>query len=407
MLFTLDKREYEAKLLQAKAQLSKAQADLAFAKDNALVESAKSNLDVAVARLGKAETDERRLKPLAERQAVPQQDYDDACESGCRPGRSQSKKSVSTRRRSTRRAASSRRGRVRRQRRHRPGGAGPELLHDPLADRGPDRQAPGGPRQPRRQGRGDAAGHRVEHRPDPRQRHHQRGGVPALRCAQKQGGRVASRGAGADPRRRQRLPAQGQAGHRRSGGGREDRHAARSSPSSRTRRDCCAPDSSAACGRSSRRPRNAILVPKRAVQEIQGMQERAGGRRRQRGRAAHHPARRETVGDLLIVRDGPEAGRAGDRGRDPEGPTGVAGQSDRPPPAVRRPRRRRRRGPGASRPRRSLPRKRGEIAHGTVLHPPADRRHRHLDPDRHARRGHDRRACRSSSIRSWRRRTSA
>ena len=78
VLFTLDKREYEAQLLQAKAQLSKAQADLAFAKDNALVESAKSNLDVARARLGKAETDERRLKPLAQRRAVPQQDYDDA-----------------------------------------------------------------------------------------------------------------------------------------------------------------------------------------------------------------------------------------------------------------------------------------------------------------------------------------
>ncbi len=78
VLFTLDKREYEAQLLQAKALLAKAQADLAFAKDNAIVESAKSDLDVALAGLGKAETDERRLKPLAERKAVPQQDYDNA-----------------------------------------------------------------------------------------------------------------------------------------------------------------------------------------------------------------------------------------------------------------------------------------------------------------------------------------
>ena len=39
ILFTLDKREYEAQLQQAKAQLAKAQADLAFAKDNATVES--------------------------------------------------------------------------------------------------------------------------------------------------------------------------------------------------------------------------------------------------------------------------------------------------------------------------------------------------------------------------------
>jgi membrane fusion protein (multidrug efflux system) len=78
LLFTLDKREYEAQLLQAKAQLAKAEADLAFAKDNAIVESAKSRLDVALARLGKTDTDVNRLKPLAERRAVPQQDYDDA-----------------------------------------------------------------------------------------------------------------------------------------------------------------------------------------------------------------------------------------------------------------------------------------------------------------------------------------
>ncbi len=55
LLFTLDKREYETKLRQANAEL-----------------------DVALARLGKAETDERRLRPLAERKAVPQQDYDNA-----------------------------------------------------------------------------------------------------------------------------------------------------------------------------------------------------------------------------------------------------------------------------------------------------------------------------------------
>jgi membrane fusion protein (multidrug efflux system) len=81
LLFTLDKREYEAQLQQAKAQLAKAEADLAFAKDNATVESAKANLDVAKARLGQAEVDERRLKPLAEKRAVPQQDYDHALSS--------------------------------------------------------------------------------------------------------------------------------------------------------------------------------------------------------------------------------------------------------------------------------------------------------------------------------------
>jgi membrane fusion protein (multidrug efflux system) len=98
LLFTLDKREYEAQLLQAKAQLAKAQADLAFAKDNALVESAKSNLEVALARLGKTETDERRLKPLAERRAVPQQDYDDAVANldGARAEVASKKSSVNT-----------------------------------------------------------------------------------------------------------------------------------------------------------------------------------------------------------------------------------------------------------------------------------------------------------------------
>jgi membrane fusion protein (multidrug efflux system) len=55
LLFTLDKREFQAKLLQARAQL-----------------------EIALAGLGKTETDERRLKPLAERKAVPQQDYDNA-----------------------------------------------------------------------------------------------------------------------------------------------------------------------------------------------------------------------------------------------------------------------------------------------------------------------------------------
>jgi len=78
VLFTLDKREFEAQRQQARAQLAKAEADLAFAQDKATVETAKSNLDVAIAQLGKADTDVRRLKPLAEARAVPQQDYDNA-----------------------------------------------------------------------------------------------------------------------------------------------------------------------------------------------------------------------------------------------------------------------------------------------------------------------------------------
>jgi membrane fusion protein, multidrug efflux system len=78
LLFTLDKREYEAQLQQAKAQLAKAEADLAQAQQKTVVDTANANLDIAMARLNKADQDVKRLKPLAEAQAVPQQDYDNA-----------------------------------------------------------------------------------------------------------------------------------------------------------------------------------------------------------------------------------------------------------------------------------------------------------------------------------------
>jgi membrane fusion protein (multidrug efflux system) len=78
VLFTLDKREYEAQRQQALAQKAKAEADLALAQDKATVDTAKANLDVALAQLSRADTDVRRLKPLAEQRAVPQQDYDNA-----------------------------------------------------------------------------------------------------------------------------------------------------------------------------------------------------------------------------------------------------------------------------------------------------------------------------------------
>lgn len=78
VLFTLDRREYDAQLLQAKAQLAKAQADLAQAKEKSVVDTAEANLQIAKAQLNKADQDVKRLKPLAEQQAVPQQDYDNA-----------------------------------------------------------------------------------------------------------------------------------------------------------------------------------------------------------------------------------------------------------------------------------------------------------------------------------------
>lgn len=78
VLFSLDKREYEAQLMQAKAQLAKAEADLAQAQDRTVVDTAQANLGIAQAQLSKTDLDVKRLKPLAEQQAVPQQDYDNA-----------------------------------------------------------------------------------------------------------------------------------------------------------------------------------------------------------------------------------------------------------------------------------------------------------------------------------------
>jgi membrane fusion protein, multidrug efflux system len=78
LLFTLDKRKYEAELQNAKAQLAKAKADLQFAQEKATVESARARLEQAKAELGKADLDVNRLQPLAKENAVPQQDLDNA-----------------------------------------------------------------------------------------------------------------------------------------------------------------------------------------------------------------------------------------------------------------------------------------------------------------------------------------
>jgi membrane fusion protein, multidrug efflux system len=78
VLFTLDDREYQAKLEQAKAKLTKGEADLAQAENKTVTDTAEANLNIAKARLNKADTDVKRLKPLAEQKAVPLQDYDNA-----------------------------------------------------------------------------------------------------------------------------------------------------------------------------------------------------------------------------------------------------------------------------------------------------------------------------------------
>jgi membrane fusion protein (multidrug efflux system) len=78
VLFTLDKREYEAQLMQAQAQLARGEADLRQAQQRSNVATAEANVQIALARLNKENQDVNRLKPLAALRAVPQQDYDDA-----------------------------------------------------------------------------------------------------------------------------------------------------------------------------------------------------------------------------------------------------------------------------------------------------------------------------------------
>ena len=145
LLFTLDKREFEAKLQQAKAELEIAHGATRQGRNR------RAPPEAAGRAAGRAAAGLRQR----------------GGESAVRPGRSLCRQVPSV--------------------------VEAELdlsyTHDPLADRRPDRQAPGGSRQPRRQGRRHAARHRVQHRSDPGQCHRQRSGVPALLRPQESAGR--------------------------------------------------------------------------------------------------------------------------------------------------------------------------------------------------------------------------
>ena len=78
VLFVIQQDEYKAALQSARAQLAKAQADLTRARDVSVVDRARARLDQAKADLGKAKQDVNRYRPLAEAQAIPQQDLDTA-----------------------------------------------------------------------------------------------------------------------------------------------------------------------------------------------------------------------------------------------------------------------------------------------------------------------------------------
>src|SRR5215471_17976332 len=78
VLCVIERRPYEAALQTAKAQLSKAEADLTQAQEQAGVLSARAELAQRQASLVKARQDVTRLRPLAHDRAVPQQDLDTA-----------------------------------------------------------------------------------------------------------------------------------------------------------------------------------------------------------------------------------------------------------------------------------------------------------------------------------------
>jgi membrane fusion protein (multidrug efflux system) len=74
----IQQAEYKAALQSARAQLAKAEADLTRARDTSVVDRGRANLDQAKAELGKVQQDVARYRPLAEAQAIPQQDLDTA-----------------------------------------------------------------------------------------------------------------------------------------------------------------------------------------------------------------------------------------------------------------------------------------------------------------------------------------
>ena len=78
LLASIDKREYQANVQTAKASLSKAEADLAQAKQRSDVTKAQAEVADAEATLSKAESDLARLRPLAAEKAVTLLELDTA-----------------------------------------------------------------------------------------------------------------------------------------------------------------------------------------------------------------------------------------------------------------------------------------------------------------------------------------
>ena len=78
VLYRLDPATYKANLAAAEAGLAKANADQKLAEEQVSVRAAEAAVIIAQARLEKTKQDVARFRPLAEQDAVPQQDLDTA-----------------------------------------------------------------------------------------------------------------------------------------------------------------------------------------------------------------------------------------------------------------------------------------------------------------------------------------
>jgi membrane fusion protein (multidrug efflux system) len=77
-LYVLDKRPYEAEVAKAAGDLAESEADLDFAKGQVALLQAQADLAQAEANLLKAQQNVDRLKPLVEQDAAPKQDLENA-----------------------------------------------------------------------------------------------------------------------------------------------------------------------------------------------------------------------------------------------------------------------------------------------------------------------------------------
>jgi len=78
LLYVLDRRPYQAEVAKARADLAESEADFQFAKGQVALLQAEADLAQAEANLLKAQQDVERLKPLVEQDAAPKQDLDNA-----------------------------------------------------------------------------------------------------------------------------------------------------------------------------------------------------------------------------------------------------------------------------------------------------------------------------------------